>query len=226
MKGLKIVTYTLVFCLLLSSCGSKKVVELTLSQNNAELEIDEEMVLSYVYSPEDASAEGIKWTSADDVVASVNGRGKVKGLSPGETTVILSTPEGVTAKCKIKVTEVSSFDKLNELEKGIYKAIVANLKSFYEPTSVQVNRIHYPSSYDEKESNTSKSDKLFCMIQLRAKNRFGGSVMNNFLFVEGTEILIPDKNKDKTQTLGKEISNTIADPDKINRALEDYWNEK
>ncbi|MBQ7856578.1 MAG: Ig-like domain-containing protein [Alistipes sp.] len=58
--------------------------------------------LSVVFTPQGASSK-ITWTSSDTSIATVSSAGKVTGVSPGSTTVMATTANGLSATCQVNV---------------------------------------------------------------------------------------------------------------------------
>ena len=61
--------------------------------------------------PQNASNRTVTWVSQDPAVASVSDQGMVTALKAGETTVTATTVNGLTANCRISVSEAEAEDK-------------------------------------------------------------------------------------------------------------------
>lgn len=81
------------------------VKSIVLSTNQAEIKEEEEKTLTYSLFPENASDYGMKWKSADESIATVNEEGVITGIAPGQTSITISTPDGLIETCKVTVIE-------------------------------------------------------------------------------------------------------------------------
>ncbi len=59
------------------------------------------------YQPSDASVKAVNWSSSNSAVATVDGNGKVKGISKGQATITATAADGsgVNASCTVTVAE-------------------------------------------------------------------------------------------------------------------------
>ena len=78
------------------------VESVTLSQESAEVNVDETLTLQASVLPEDAANKTLTWTSSDEEVATVSD-GVVTALSAGTTTITATSNNGLTATCTITV---------------------------------------------------------------------------------------------------------------------------
>jgi len=78
---------------------------ITISPSETTLEVDKETTLSLTFVPITATHKGVKWSSNDPTIATVDEHGKVKGIAAGETTIIAVSEkyESVTNSCKVTV---------------------------------------------------------------------------------------------------------------------------
>lgn len=80
------------------------VTGVTLDKATAELVEGEELVLTAVVNPSDASDKSVTWSSSDNTVATVV-NGKVTALKVGIANISVATADGgKTATCQVKVT--------------------------------------------------------------------------------------------------------------------------
>ncbi|MDE6049967.1 MAG: Ig-like domain-containing protein, partial [Paramuribaculum sp.] len=92
----------------------------------------EDVQLTATVYPENATDKSVAWTSADETVATVDENGKVTALKPGETVITATTPNGITAICRINVKVVKADGiTLNfedrEMEEGDYVQLSATI---------------------------------------------------------------------------------------------------
>ncbi|MDR1373159.1 MAG: Ig-like domain-containing protein [Dysgonamonadaceae bacterium] len=89
------------------SCENVAVTGVTLDQETASIKRELTTVqLTAIVAPVDASNQTVEWSSSDDAIATVNGRGVVTGVSAGEATITATTVDGsFTASATITVIE-------------------------------------------------------------------------------------------------------------------------
>lgn len=81
------------------------VESITLNKSLLELKVGQSEQLSASILPENATQKLVSWSSVGDA-ASVDSKGVVTALKPGEATIIASTPKGeVEATCQVVVKE-------------------------------------------------------------------------------------------------------------------------
>ena len=98
-------------------------VKILLNTSKNEIEIEEELKLSYELLPSDTNINNLTFTTSNPSVASVNNEGLVKGLSEGVTIITVSaTINGISISdtLEIKVTckkvNITSVEILNKVE--------------------------------------------------------------------------------------------------------------
>ena len=96
---------------LTATCSVKvnpiKVAGITLSQTSATLYPADELQLTAMVSPENATEKGIVWNSSNTAVATV-AEGKVVAVAPGDAVITVSSTDGsgVSAQCVITVQPI------------------------------------------------------------------------------------------------------------------------
>ena len=78
---------------------------ITISPSEVSVEANKEVTLSVSFEPVSATHKGVKWSSSDPTIATVDEHGKVKGIAAGETTITVVSEkyETVTNTCKVTV---------------------------------------------------------------------------------------------------------------------------
>ena len=71
--------------------------------------------LSCRFNPENASYKTLIWSSSNESVASVDGSGVVRAISPGEAKITAQTMNGKTASCLVTVSSGSSSSNVQNL---------------------------------------------------------------------------------------------------------------
>ncbi|MGM9636479.1 MAG: Ig domain-containing protein [Eubacteriales bacterium] len=104
---------------------------LTLDDSEVTLDAGMSRQLTYQIAPADTSDKTITWTTSDETIATVDSFGIVRGISEGEAVIKATTSNGLSATCKIIVTESvqSIFLDASELtlELGGTRQLVATL---------------------------------------------------------------------------------------------------
>lgn len=107
MKTFKFIAALCGVAALVCSCEKEdsktnEVASITLSATELKLALEEEVVLTATFAPEDADLSSVVWASSAEEVATVSPEGKVKAVAEGETTVSVTAGD-VKAECKVVV---------------------------------------------------------------------------------------------------------------------------
>ena len=84
-----------------------KIIGITVSPNEAEVEVGSTVTLTATKKPSIGSTEGLVWSSSNNRVAKVNNDGVVTGIAQGTVTITIKSSSGLV-KTKAKVTVVQS----------------------------------------------------------------------------------------------------------------------
>lgn len=120
-----------------------------LDKNAITLEIGEKETLSPAVLPDKADAT-ITWKSLNTKVASVDGKGVVTAVAPGQAYIVANTENGFVDNCLVTVTQKASGIKLSDYN------IVVNVGESYTVTATP-NPV---TSTETKFSWTSKDPKI------------------------------------------------------------------
>lgn len=155
------------------------IEQIIFADNNIQItEKSTDNKIKYTLLPEDASDYGIKWTSADNSVASINENGLVTANVVGKTTIIATTENGVTAQCSLEVVSKSAYDQLSRHEKAFVNAILPIMSNFKNPASVRFTSIHGLGDYWQFEAS--------------AQNGFGGNTISSYSYFSSSSGLLLD----------------------------------
>ena len=111
------------------------VESVSLDRTSAELTEGDELTLTAIVKPDNATNKGVIWKSSDSSVASVS-EGKVTALKPGKATITVTTDDGgrtatceVTVNAKVYPVESVSLDRTSaELTEGDEITLTATVK--------------------------------------------------------------------------------------------------
>ena len=109
----------------------------------------ETLTLTPTLHPSSASTEGLTWTSSDEAIATVS-KGDVKGVAEGTVTITVTTANGLSATCKVKVlppdpTAVKLPTETQEVKQGA----TLKLTPTFEPANATTESLTWTSSNTE-----------------------------------------------------------------------------
>ena len=77
--------------------------KISLSESEVELHLGESEKLEFTILPDNTTDKSVVWTSENESIASVDQQGNIKAISVGETSVKVSTTNGLESICKVVV---------------------------------------------------------------------------------------------------------------------------
>ena len=109
----------------------------------------ETLTLTPTLHPSSASTEGLTWASSDETIATVS-KGDVKGVAEGTVTITVTTTNGLSATCKVKVvapdpTAVKLPTETQEVKQGA----TLKLTPTFEPANATTESLTWTSSNTE-----------------------------------------------------------------------------
>lgn len=107
-------------------------VEISLDEEKLELSLGEDETLTASMLPFETT-DMVKWSSADDTVATVDEYGKVTAVGAGVTTITATADSGVKAECIVKVKIPATGIVLSEKTKTMYLGDQAVLEAELVP---------------------------------------------------------------------------------------------
>ena len=116
---------------------SGEVSGIAFDRKTVKVTVDDTVKATVNTIPKEIENVSYTYTSADTNIATVDEEGNIKGIAVGETTVTVTTVNGLTASCKVIVEEpkpasfsVDSWYRLNEMG-------TANMKKYYPNGKVE-----------------------------------------------------------------------------------------
>ena len=173
--------------------GDKKAVgQITLSQTNLTIFIEETAELTATISPSDATNKNIKWSSTNTNVATVE-NGIVTAIAPGTTTIVATAEDDSTiiASCEItvknKVYLIKNGTVLVGMTKSNISSVTQNEGYIQVLTSNVTDRANYYTSSAIDFSNYSNI-KVDIEVLSKTGSTSGSnlSVLKGSLFAENT----------------------------------------
>lgn len=136
------------YCILFASCGSDTVDVTGISLNSTNLEIvkGSSVSLNAKILPEDASDKTLVWISSDQSVASVDNNGLIYAHKSGTTKIKVSSTNGISAECSVRVIVPVSGISLNIKETTITKGYTDILIATILPEDATNKNIQWKSS--------------------------------------------------------------------------------
>ena len=117
------------------------ITAIILSSKAGEVTEGETFKLGYTLAPENASEIGLTWKSADEKVAAVDTAGVVTGIAPGQTTILLSTEDGIIDTCSVTVTQKPAYERLSDDERAFLDVFLGFVDNFKNPSSIIIKGV-------------------------------------------------------------------------------------
>jgi len=199
------------------------ITAILFSQKNIEIEIDETVQQKYTLMPDNASDYGLIWKSANTDIAEVDEQGNIRAISPGTTTIVCSSANGVIDTCEVVVKEPSAIEQLNEEETKVFEEYIKNIQSFYNAPAARIKALISIEKQGDKIGTPYTAEEVL-ITNIQGTNRLGGTLFKYYLGVAGFEIPNQDFMTKKIEGINYiEIPSEFMDIGKINAAIEEYW---
>jgi len=133
-----------------------KVTVLPIAAESISLDATEKSVyegetfkLTATVLPENTSDKGVKWSSSDPNVATVDENGNVTAIKAGESVITATTADGsgLSAECKVTVLPIAAGSiALNATEKSVYEGETFKLTATVLPENTSDKNVTWSSS--------------------------------------------------------------------------------
>ncbi len=132
-----------------------QATSVSLSEHSRDLYPGESFSLSASITPSETTDKAITWSSSDTNVAKVSELGVVEAVSPGVATITVSTKNGITDTCEVRVNSVSikSFSLKN-------RSVSLHVSETYELTPVFV-----PENATNKNVNYTSNNNSVATVE-------------------------------------------------------------
>lgn len=218
-KNLALILCLALIMALMAGCTAEEVVitEILLQTEELTLEIGETAALTYTYSPAEASAEGVTYTSTNPEIATVDASGLVTAVSPGQTSIVVSTETDVAATCEVTVNKPSAIDQLNEDERILFDYLINDLLMVQNISDAEILVLYgdgngYMSTLPLEIIVTDKSGNsnfYFLSIELDSRQYYDFTEFYAYMVEYSDDFYVLDSS--------------IMDVEKLNLALEEYF---
>lgn len=157
MKKIFLILSTILATVMAVSCQDTDETDLvattgvTLSATEVSIFPGEQVELKATLTPDNCTSSYKTWASSDAKVATVDVWGRVVGLTPGKTTITVTTDSGkCTANCNVTVKEIPVTGvTLNETTASVYIGEFVNLTASVTPANASDKTITWTSSNTE-----------------------------------------------------------------------------
>ncbi len=154
MKKIFLILSTILATVMAVSCQDTDETDLvattgvTLSATEVSIFPGEQVELKATLTPDNCTSSYKTWASSDAKVATVDVWGRVVGLTPGETTITVTTASGkCTASCKVTVKEIQATGvALNKTTTTVYIGEIDNLTATVTPDNASDKTVTWTSS--------------------------------------------------------------------------------
>ncbi len=124
-----------------------KQVATDVSMNYSEvtMNVGEFFDLSVRVTPADATENSLSWKSLDTGIVTVSQSGRLIGIKPGKTSVMVATQNGKNAFCSVTVLQGAASMKLDEESITIGIGETYTLEAVFEPDGTSVTEVKWSS---------------------------------------------------------------------------------
>lgn len=173
------------------------VTGVALDRTNVTLNVGQAVILTPIFSPEDATNQKVTWKSSDSDVAAVDSKGLVKGKSDGTAVITVKTVDGgFTASCTVRVKNDTgihvtgvTLDKTNAtLEIG--DVIVL------EATVTPYNAVNKNVSWSSSNTAVAKVDQSGVVTALKEGSSLITVKTNDGGYTDSCLVTVKDKTTD------------------------------
>ena len=132
-----------------------------LSKNSIRIGIRQSYTLKATVSSNANPAPGVKWSTSNRRIVSVNSKGKITGVRVGYATITATTQDIIKAKAKCRVSVVNRVTsiRLNKDFLNIYEGKTKQLRAIVKPSKATVKKVKWTSS-DTSVADVTGSGKV------------------------------------------------------------------
>ncbi len=112
--------------------------DVTMNYSEVTLNVGEAFDLTVSVSPADATENSLTWKSLDTGIATVSQSGRIMGIKPGKTSIMVSTQSGKNSFCTVTVKQGAKSMKLDETEITIGIGETYTLEAVFDPDGTSV----------------------------------------------------------------------------------------
>jgi len=135
--------------------GKTPVRTIELNYNSVTIDKDEEIQL-IAYVNDDADNKKVIWSSSNDLIATVDETGKVKGISGGEVTIICESADGFGTRATCNVTSVVLITNITiDQDIHIFIGNTYNINYNIEPINANIRTLEWYTSNNDIAEVTS-----------------------------------------------------------------------
>lgn len=118
-----------------------------IEKKNIRIGVGQTYRLKNTIKTNDTSKPKLNWKTNNKRIATVNGKGKIKGKRVGKTKIIATTNDGVKARavCKVRVIRRVSKFSINKDYVEIYEGRTKKLKTKLKPANATIKKIKWTS---------------------------------------------------------------------------------
>ncbi len=191
---------------------SGEVSGIAFDRKTVKVTVDDTVKATVNAVPKEIENVSYTYTSADTNIATVDEEGNIKGIAVGETTVTVTTVNGLTASCKVIVEEpkpasfsVDSWYRLNEMS-------AARAKIRYPNGKVE-DTIYVPGALrgDEGANNTDMVEGAYVDLEKLSREYWDESAPDGYPYYTDKILITDDELNNETPGYDGKYRFTSAD---------------
>lgn len=139
----------------------QEVQEIVLDADGGSVAVGQTIRVTASLKPEDANNKKIIWSSADETIATVDGKGTIRGVGTGTTTIKAKAADGTEKEASFRVEVIQPMKKIQVADKAVILSLDTNWMQTVtvEPEDTTNRNILWTSS-DESVATVSENGEI------------------------------------------------------------------
>lgn len=135
----------------LIACGSPAITAIEISGVPQFIEVGQEVTLTAVLTPKNASQGDVLWSSSDKSVATITSSGKVTALATGTTQITAMSKKNSNVRATVSLRVFGQDATVMEDKKYVYDGTAKSNHAISSPAGIELRYTYSSETYEESE---------------------------------------------------------------------------